>query len=272
MPSAPFPFPGGEALDRLVAAVQSRMAPGSRVLGSNTFPGRRTGSLRAIDASIRGQVGGRDVWVALDIKHRLASIDVAEVEEFLRDLDDVGADRGILISPVGFTPGALRLAADHRIDTGLLYPVSDEEWPAHAPPGALPESSRTVAFEQGLAQLAGGDVAPVEAADVLRDDEGGLVAVGDLVHALCVAQEGQWSENALVSWSLSPPFRLLHDGQEQEITILQFVPRWVDGAAPPPGADHRPWTVVKVLPEGEMDEKRWLEIAGHDLAEGKSSS
>jgi predicted helicase len=64
--------------------------------------------------------GGADLLVLVECKHYKHRVPVDDVEEFHSKIDDIGAQKGILITTVGFQSGALKAAKGRRIALALL--------------------------------------------------------------------------------------------------------------------------------------------------------
>lgn len=112
------------ALEKLVARIQSRLAPNSKVehnVHLPTLTGKRT---RQIDVLVRDRIGQYEFMIIIDCKDHVKKLDVREIGTFYDLIQDVGAHRGVLVCPKGFTSGALERAKELRID--LYSPVDTE--------------------------------------------------------------------------------------------------------------------------------------------------
>lgn len=94
--------------------------------------GRRSGQLRQIDVLITEQSGVRTEQTIVEAKRHSRKVDVKTVESFLGLLADVGASRGILICPKGYTRGALQRAFREDVDLDLdIFTLAElREWQA----------------------------------------------------------------------------------------------------------------------------------------------
>jgi hypothetical protein len=120
--------------ERLAAALQAKLDPGAEVVGSRRYDGRIGGGKRQVDASVFGSLGSARVWIAIDAKHLGREVDVTDVDAFAGLLADVGANKGIMITTIGYTPAALRTRMLKSIDTCVLRPVRDDDWePSRSP-------------------------------------------------------------------------------------------------------------------------------------------
>ncbi len=112
------------ALEQLVARIQSQLAPNSKVehnVDLPTLDGKRT---RQIDVLVTDKIGQYEFRIVIDCKDHAKRLDVREVGTFQDLVQDVGAHRGVLVSPQGFTSGALDRAKQLRID--LYSPIDTE--------------------------------------------------------------------------------------------------------------------------------------------------
>lgn len=72
---------------------------------------------RQIDVLVEHNIGGRPLRTIIDAKFYNRKVDVKGVESFIGMLGDVQADRGILVSPLGFSDAAAKRAFyDHAVD------------------------------------------------------------------------------------------------------------------------------------------------------------
>lgn len=111
-------------LELLVQKIQQQLAPQAGVSHNVMMDGRRTGAKRQIDVLVHEKVGQYDINIIIDCKDYKKPVDVKGVEEFAGLLDDVGAQKGVLVCPSGFTPNAKIRAAGLQID--LYSPVDTD--------------------------------------------------------------------------------------------------------------------------------------------------
>lgn len=117
-------------LELLVAKIQAQLAPDAAVEHNVRLRGRRSGRSRQIDVLVKQKIGQYEMLIVLDCKDYAAPIDVTGVEAFHGLLEDVGAHRGALVCPKGFTAAAKTTAAALQID--LYSPVDSDphKWQA----------------------------------------------------------------------------------------------------------------------------------------------
>jgi hypothetical protein len=111
-------------LEKLVARIQQQLAPNSQVIHNTRLQGRRTQRPRQIDVLVKDKVAQFDIIIVIDCKDYKHPVDVKGVEEFYGLLDDVGAQKGVLVCPKGFTETAKIRAEGYQID--LYSPVDTD--------------------------------------------------------------------------------------------------------------------------------------------------
>jgi Restriction endonuclease len=117
-------------LEILVAKIQGQLAPDAEVVHDAKLKGRHSKRERQIDVLVRKKIGQYEMLIVLDCKDYARPVDVKGVEEFHGLLTDVGAHKGALVSPRGFTPAAKTRAKGLHVD--LYSPIDTEphKWQA----------------------------------------------------------------------------------------------------------------------------------------------
>lgn len=84
------------------------------------LPGRFSKKKRQIDILIEEKINGKIVKTVVDAKFYNKKINVKALDSFIGMLQDIGADRGIMISENGFTDGAAKRAYyDDTVDVEI---------------------------------------------------------------------------------------------------------------------------------------------------------
>ena len=96
-------------LEILVAKIQRQLAPDSEVLHDVRLDGRKSNRKRQIDVLVRQRIGQYEIQIVIDCKDYARPVNVKGVEEFYGLLDDVGAQRGVLVCPQGFIPAVIMI-------------------------------------------------------------------------------------------------------------------------------------------------------------------
>lgn len=95
------------------------------VFHGKEYEGRITGRKIKVDVSFVLRIaGGASLLVLVECKHYGHRVPVDDVEEFHSKLDDIGAQKGILVTTVGFQEGAVKAARGRRIALALLTTAS----------------------------------------------------------------------------------------------------------------------------------------------------
>lgn len=93
--------------------------PEAKVVHNVSLPGRLSGIPRQIDVLVAERFGVKTYVTAFEAKHYTRKIDVKGVEEAIGLFRDVGVDRGVMITTVGYSDAALRRANADDVDIDL---------------------------------------------------------------------------------------------------------------------------------------------------------
>jgi hypothetical protein len=94
---------------------------GVDVFHGKEYEGRITGRKIKVDVSFLLRIaGGADLLVLVECKSYNHRVPVDDVEEFHSKLDDIGGQKGILVTTLGFQEGAIKAARGRRIALALL--------------------------------------------------------------------------------------------------------------------------------------------------------
>ena len=120
--------PDWQKLELLVASIQRQLAPGAKVTHNAKVEGRLSETSRQIDVLVEQLVGQYQIRIALDCKDYKTPVDVKAVEEFHGLMVDIGAHRGALMCPAGFTKSAKKRAK--KLEVELFSPADTDphEW------------------------------------------------------------------------------------------------------------------------------------------------
>ena len=115
-----------EVYDELVS-----LFPDAHVLQDQKRMGQ-SGMMRQLDILVEEYVAGRLLSIVWDGKYFSRKVDVGEVEEFAGLVRDVGAHKGVLVTNVGYTAGALKRAQSEEwdIELDILTPAELMEFQA----------------------------------------------------------------------------------------------------------------------------------------------
>lgn len=120
--------PKWKRFEKLAAKIQAGFAPDSEVTLDDKILGKKSGIERQIDISVRRNIGQFEILVVIDCKDHKNPLDVKAVEEFIGLVEDVGANKGALVSPIGFSEAAKVRASNSGIDLYRLVDAEDHDW------------------------------------------------------------------------------------------------------------------------------------------------
>jgi hypothetical protein len=90
---------------------------------AKAYLGKRSGHKHQIDVSIELMVVGVSVVVLVECKFYKSAVQISDVLEFAERINDIGANKGIIVTTVGFQAGAYRIARGHGIALVTTEPV-----------------------------------------------------------------------------------------------------------------------------------------------------
>ena len=140
-------------LEILVAKIQRQLAPDSEVLHDVKLDGRQSNQKRQIDVLVRQKIGQYEIQIVIDCKDYARPVDVKGVEEFYGLLNDVGAKKGVLVCPKGFSEAVKTRAEGWQIDLYSPVDTDPHKWQAKPAIPALCDF-RTAAMAFGLSMSA----------------------------------------------------------------------------------------------------------------------
>jgi hypothetical protein len=136
-------------LEKLVARIQQQLAPKATVIHNTKLLGRHTKRMRQIDVLVKDRIAQFDITIVIDCKDYNNPVDVKGVEEFSGLLDDVGAQKGVLVCPRGFTGTAKSRAEGLQIDLYCPVDTDPHKWQARVTIPTLCDF-RTAAISFGM--------------------------------------------------------------------------------------------------------------------------
>lgn len=139
--------PEWKQLEILVANIQKELAPDAEVTHNVKVKGLVTGEPRQIDVLVRQRIGQYEMIVAIDCKDYKTAVDVKGVEEFHGLIRDIGAHKGALVCPRGFSATAKKRAKSYGIDIYSPVDTDPHKWQVKvAIPMICDFRSATIAF------------------------------------------------------------------------------------------------------------------------------
>jgi Restriction endonuclease len=120
--------PDWQKLELLVASIQKQLAPGAKVTHNAKVEGRLSETFRQIDVLVEQSIGQYQIRIALDCKDYKTPVDVKAVEEFHGLMVDIGAHKGALVCPAGFTKSAKKRAKKLEVDLFSPADTDPHKW------------------------------------------------------------------------------------------------------------------------------------------------
>ncbi len=117
-------------LEILTAKIQAQLSPTAEVLHNVHLDGRISGTKRQIDVLVRQAIGQYEMNIVIDCKDYAKPVDVNGVSEFLGLMNDVGAQKGALVCPKGFSKAAKTYAQKLQIDLYSPVDTDPHHWKA----------------------------------------------------------------------------------------------------------------------------------------------
>lgn len=120
--------PKWKRFEKLVAKVQSDLAPTAKVTHDEKIKGKVTKKDRQVDVCVRTKAGQFDLLVAIECKDQKQPVDVEDVEAFVTKIRDIEANHAAIVSSSGFTDGAKKVGEDAGITLYRLVDAEDHDW------------------------------------------------------------------------------------------------------------------------------------------------
>ncbi|WP_437964220.1 restriction endonuclease [Sorangium sp. So ce260] len=255
----------GRPFERLVAAVQRKLAPGARVESPFRLSGR-SGSNVTLDAAVHAKVGSAELLVAIEAKDYRDKVGVEKVRAFAYLLQDIGANKGIIVAPFGFTRDALLTAESAGIDTCVLRPANDEDWNGYLRSFKLTVNMMADAYRDASIVLTDGRKIPVnEGGMALLADKNGTTVFFDRIIDYAISMKPDLQGANIIVTPTEPLWR--HEGDSRAAvaelrcrreSVEGLTHAWLDNAP-------EDWIFVKHTPTGPVDEKAFFEFEEIEL-------
>ena len=115
-------------LELLVASIQGQLAPGATITHNAKVFGQQSETTRQIDVLVEQQIGQYKIRIAIDCKDYKTPVDVKSVEEFHGLMVDIGAHKGALVCPAGFTKSAKKRGRKLVVDLFSPADTDPHKW------------------------------------------------------------------------------------------------------------------------------------------------
>lgn len=118
----------GRGLEKLVALLEEKLGPnGIQVTSPDFIEGKFSKSKREVDVSLRSRIGSSNILVIIECRDRLETEEATWIEQIAKKIEDVGADKAIAVSSVGFTSGAVNTAKMYNIELRTFEEINPED-------------------------------------------------------------------------------------------------------------------------------------------------
>jgi len=119
----------GRDFEKLVAMLEQQLGPQGVIIKSpDYFIGRESQKRRESDISLRHKIGSSEVLLIVECRQRKDRQDVRWVDEVISKVRDIGADKALIVSSIGFSKGAKNRAKANNIEYRTLKEVKPEEF------------------------------------------------------------------------------------------------------------------------------------------------
>lgn len=118
----------GKEYEILIEQLYKKIDSESIIKRNDLIYGHISQTKREIDLSIKRQIGGHEILMIVQARDYKRKVDVNVIGEFNSVIQDVKANKGILISAKGFTKKALTLAQGFNIDTLTGVDLNNPKW------------------------------------------------------------------------------------------------------------------------------------------------
>ena len=124
--------PDWKKLEILVTKIQRALAPDARVQHNIRLKGGQSEVERQIDVLVTQQIGQYELKIIIDCKDHSTPVDVKGIEEFAGIMTDVGAHKGAMVCPRGFSQAAKTRAKKLLIDLYSPVDTDPHKWQVSA--------------------------------------------------------------------------------------------------------------------------------------------
>ncbi len=129
MASPEKPDPKWRRFEKIIHNMHKQLAPqGAVVTPNDKVIGRESNTERQLDVTIRANVAGYGIFIVIECRDESRPIDVNGIGEFATKLQDVMANKGIMISTSGFTSSAVTMAKARGIATRTYIDTENADW------------------------------------------------------------------------------------------------------------------------------------------------
>ena len=119
--------PKWKKFEKVVAGIHILRDREAIVKFNDRIQGRRTGRKQQVDVSVRFKKGFYSYLIIIECKNLTRGVEIGDVQAFATKMDDLGADKGIMVSANFFQEGAIATAEQYKVE---LHNLTEEpgEW------------------------------------------------------------------------------------------------------------------------------------------------
>ncbi|UFH32815.1 restriction endonuclease [Chryseobacterium sp. C-71] len=118
----------GKEYELLIEQMYRSLEPNAEITHDDHIYDERAKISRQIDVSIKYQFAGTDHLIIVQAKDYKIKADIKVVDQFQQVIEDVNANKGILICSKGFSSAALNKAKSYGIECLTVYSALDKRW------------------------------------------------------------------------------------------------------------------------------------------------
>ena len=119
--------PKWKKFEKVIAGIHILSDRGALVKFNDHIRGKKTGRKWQVDVSVRFKKGLYAHLVVIECKDLTKKVSIKDVQAFITKVDDLGANKSIMVSASGFQEGAIKAAEVYGVE---LYTLTEEpgEW------------------------------------------------------------------------------------------------------------------------------------------------
>jgi hypothetical protein len=136
--------------------MHTKLAPaGATVTLDDRIIGCQSKTDRQLDITIRASVAQYNLLIVIECKDEARPLDVGTIGKFASLLQDVEANKGVMISTSGYTPAAIELARHRGIVTRTYIDTEGLDWHSELSISALIESRSIKSWQARFSAISG---------------------------------------------------------------------------------------------------------------------
>lgn len=150
------PEPKWKRFEKLIHQMHTQLAPaGATVTLDDRIIGCQSKTDRQLDITIRASVAQYNLLIVIECKDEARPLDVGTIGEFASLLQDVEANKGVMVSTSGYTPAAIELARTRGIVTRTYIDTEGIDWHSELSISVLIESRSIKSWQARFSAISG---------------------------------------------------------------------------------------------------------------------